>query len=692
MKAVAVAQRIAKLREAIRFHQHRYYVLDRPEIGDTDFDALMQELERLETRHPELVASDSPTQRIGGQPADQFAKVRHVRPLLSLSNAFGPQDLEDWRQRVRTRLTEAQGPQVAYVVEPKIDGLSVLLRYEDGVLVQGATRGNGEVGEDVTDNLRTVRQIPLRIPVSESDVELPAGSLYVRGELYVRRAEFEQFNAEQAAAEGQTYANPRNFAAGSLRQLNPAVTAGRPLRFFAFQRVPADDAHDSTDSHFNALTYLRALGFPVSELSRRFTDAEFPALQAYIARLLATKGELDFDIDGVAVKVDSLALQALLGSTGKEPRWATAFKQGGEEVVTRLREIEVFVGRTGAVTPRAILDPVPISGVVVEHATLHNFDYIQELDLREGDSVVVTRAGDVIPKVIKALPELRLGQETPWIPPAVCPHCRTPLTHAAGEVAFRCPNRSCSGQLVRAVEHFVSRGALDIRSFGTRQARLFVQELGLIEDLAEVFFLPWDQIERLKGYGEKRIRKLQAGMAAAKGQAAERLLVALGIPLVGGQVAGLIAARVRCLLELPHVSVQELAEISGVGQLIAESVVSHFQEPRHRRQLQALNLAGLAVRAEDDTRRSVAPVTAFADKVFVVTGKLQTMTRNEAKQHIAALGGRAVGSISGKTDFLLAGADAGSKLARAQALGIRILSEAEFRAMAGVPGPPEDTT
>ncbi len=685
MSTVAVAQRMARLRAVIRFHQHRYYVLDQPEISDTAFDALVQELERLEARHPELVAADSPTQRVGGQPASQFAKVRHDRPLLSLSNAFGPEELEEWRQRVLHRLEEVAPQPLVYVVEPKIDGLSVLLRYEDGVLVQGATRGNGEVGEDVTGNLRTVPQIPLRIPVSGTDIDVPMGSLYVRGELYVRRSEFEKFNAAQAAAAGPTYANPRNFAAGSLRQLNPAITAGRPLRFFAFQLIRNDADSGPGDSHFGALQYLRDLGFAVAALSRQFTDAEFGDLQAYVARLLASKEERDFDMDGVAIKVDSLALQDLLGATGKEPRWATAFKQGGEEVVTRLREIEVFVGRTGAVTPRAILEPVPISGVMVEHATLHNFNNVQELDLREGDSVVVTRAGDVIPKVVRALPELRLGPEQPWVPPEACPHCHTPLVQTQEAVAVRCPNRSCTGQLVRAVEHFVSRGALDIRSFGHRQARLFVEELGLIADLAEVFFLPWDHIEQLKGYGARRIRKLQEGLAAAKDQSPSRLLIALGIPLVGGQVAGLIAERVPCLLELPHVAVQDLAEIVGVGDTIAESVVAHFQDPQHRQQLQALNLAGLALRAEDEPQPSAEPAAAFADKVFVVTGKLEQMTRNEARQLIVALGGKAVSSVSGKTDFVVAGADAGSKLARAQALGTRILSETEFLAMTGAP-------
>lgn len=684
MSAVVAAERLAKLREVIRFHQYRYYVLDQPEISDAGFDALVRELEKLESQHPDLITPDSPTQRVGGQPASQFEKVRHEEPLLSLSNAFGPEALAGWRQRVLNRLGEAESRQVAYVVEPKIDGLSVLLRYEDGVLIQGATRGNGEVGEDVTGNLRTVPQIPLRIPVSRLDVNVPAGCLHVRGEMYVRRADFEQFNAKRAAAAAQTYANPRNFAAGSLRQLDPAHTAGRPLRFFAFQLISTlGGPAVSGDSHFGALQYLRDLGFSVPDLIRRFPDAEFDALQAYVARLLALKGILDFDMDGVAIKVDSLVLQATLGSTGKEPRWATAFKQGGEEAVTRLRKIEVLVGRTGTVTPRAILEPVPVGGVTVEHATLHNFEYIRELDLREGDSVVVTRAGDVIPKVVKALPELRSGQEEPWIWPATCPHCHTPLTQAKEEVAFRCPNHSCKGQLVRAVEHFVSSAALDIRSFGNRQSRLFVEELGLIEDLAEVFFLPWARIGRLKGYGAKRIQRLQEGMAAAKSQPMHRLLVALGIPFVGEQVAGLVAENLVSLLELPHASVQDLAEIDGVGTIIAESVVSYFREPRHRQQLQALHLAGLATRAAEGPRQSADPSAEFADKVFVVTGKLDRMTRNEVQQLIAALGGKVVSSVSGKTDFLVAGAEAGSKLARAQALGTQILSEVEFLAMAG---------
>ena len=681
MNLAPVSERLERLREVIRTHQHQYYVLDQPEISDSDFDALFLELARLESQNPELVTADSPTQRVGGLPASQFEKVRHEIPLLSLSNAFSAGELKNWRQRVLNRIVDS-GPQpLSFVVEPKIDGLSVLLHYEDGIFTLGATRGNGEIGEDVTANLRTVAQIPLRVPVSGKVAKLSLGSLSVRGELYVRRSDFEEFNSKQAAVQAQTYANPRNFAAGSLRQLNPAITAARPLRFFAFQLVHVDGEVEPGGSHFESLTFIRDLGFSVSKLNRRFLDKEFDELQAYVARLLATKGDLEYDIDGAAIKVDSLRLQAELGATGKEPRWATAFKQSGEEVVTQLLAIEVFVGRSGTVTPRAVLKPVPVGGVIVEHATLHNFDYVQELDLREGDSVVVTRAGDVIPKVVRALSELRLGPEEPWIPPDACPHCHTALVQTEEEVAYRCPNRSCTGQLVRAVEHFVSRGALDIRSFGSQQAHLFVQELRLIKNVAEVFFLPWNRIKALKGYGAKRVKKLQEGLIASKNQPATRLLTALGIPMVGSQVAALIAAKVNCLLDLPQTSARDLAEIAGVGEIIAESVVSYFADPHNRQQLQALHLAGLTLREESSNSAAAFP-SEFSGKVFVVTGKLEKLTRNEAKRLIESLGGKAASSVSGKTDYLLAGADAGSKLTRAQELGTQILGEAEFLNMA----------
>ncbi len=682
MNFAPVTKRLERLREVIRTHQHHYYVLDQPKMSDADFDALFLELVRLEHQNPELVTADSPSQRVGGVSASQFEKVQHEIPLLSLSNAFNAEELKNWRQRVLNRLAHSRPQPLFFVVEPKIDGLSVLLHYEDDIFTLGATRGNGEIGEDVTANLRTVAQIPLRVPVSGKVAKLRQGKFSVRGELYVRRSDFEGFNTKQAAAQAQTYANPRNFAAGSLRQLNPAITAARPLRFFAFQLLQVDGEVEPEGSHFESLAYLKDLGFPVSKLNRRFLDKEFDELQAYVARLLATKGKLEFDIDGAAIKVDSLRLQSELGATGKEPRWATAFKQGGEEVVTQLLAIEVFVGRTGNVTPRAVLKPVPLGGVIVEHATLHNFDYVRELDLREGDSVVVTRAGDVIPKVVRALFELRSGQEQSWVPPDTCPHCHTPLVQIGEAVAYRCPNRRCTGQLVRAVEHFVSRGALDIRSFGNQQAQLFVQELELIKNVSDVFFFPWDCIVTLKGYGEKRVKKLQEGLVAAKNQPATRLLTALGIPMVGSQVARLITAKVNCLLDLPHTSAIDLAEIAGVGEIIAESVVSFFADPCNRQQLQALLLAGLTLREESNPTLVDLP-SEFLGKVFVVTGKLEKLTRSEANRLIESLGGKVAGSVSGKTNYLLAGADAGSKLSKAQELGIRILGEAELLDMAG---------
>ena len=673
--SAAAPQRIAHLRAAIREHQYRYYVLDAPTASDAEFDALWRELVRLETEHPALAAPDSPTQRVGGAPASQFDKVRHGAPLLSLANAFDRQELRAWRTRVLNRLPEIDPAQWTYTVEPKIDGLSVILHYENGVFAEGATRGDGTIGEDVTANLRTIPQIPLRIPVDPTRGLATPGTLRVRGEIYVRHADFVAFNTQQAAAGRQVYANPRNFAAGSLRQLDPSVTAARPLRIWAFQLIESDAA--AVTCHFGALAYLKQLGFPVSDLNRRFADSEFDALLAYVEAMVAQRGDLPFHIDGAAIKVDALELQSRLGRTGKEPRWATAYKQGGEQAVTRLRDIEIFVGRSGAVTPRATLEPVAVGGVMVEHATLHNFDYVQELDLRLGDSVVITRAGDVIPKVLKALPELRTGEERLWPRPTQCPHCSATLVQTPGEVAFRCPNPQCAGQLTRAVEHFVSRGALDVRTFGVKQAALFVAR-GLIRRLADVYALPWDDILQIKTYGPKRIAGLQQGLRAAKTRAPARVLHALGIPSIGIQVAVLVARHTPNLLALPHATQESLESVLGIGPEIAEALTAHFASPAARADLHALNLAGLSMRAEPeaDTRATVS--TAIESKTFVLTGKLERMSRDEATALIASRGGKVAGSVSRKTDYVLAGQDAGSKLAKARELGVAVLDEEEF--------------
>ncbi len=671
------AARVETLRNAILEHQYRYYVLDTPIVSDQEFDALLRELQRLETAYPDLVTTESPTQRVGGEPHDQFDKVFHPVPLLSLGNSFSLDELQNWRARLHRQLAGEALSRLTYVVEPKIDGLSIILHYEDGIFHLGATRGNGEVGENVTANLRTIPQIPLRLPANPQCALPVASRLQVRGEIYVTRQDFEEFNQSQETQGRQIYANPRNFAAGSLRQLNPKISADRPLQLWVFQLIGASSDAGIEPSQQAHLAYLRELGFPVSDHIQRFADERFEDLLAHVENMDQVRQTLPYEMDGLVIKIDSSELQERLGYTGKEPRWATAFKYEGAKSITRLKNIEVFVGRSGTVTPRATLEPVNIGGVMVEHATLHNFDYIQTLDLRIGDAVLVTRAGDVIPRVLKALPELRTGQEQVWSRPEVCPRCNTPLVQSEGEVAFKCTNRSCPGQLIRAVEHFVSRAALDIRSFGSRQAELFV-ELKMIQRLSDVYALPWNEIEQVKSYGEKRIRQLQDGLGAAKERPPARLLTALGIPFVGAQVAELIVAQFPNLLTLAHATADQLESVDGVGQEIAEAVVGHFAAPSNRHELYRLHLAGLDV---GDSQASPAPYvedSGLQGQVFVITGRLANHTRDQVTEMIKMRGGKVTGSVSSKTDFLLAGEAAGSKLQKARDLGIEVLSEDGF--------------
>jgi len=487
---------------------------------------------------------------------------------------------------------------------------------------------------------------------------------------------------EWAAQEDRVYANPRNFAAGSLRQLNPNESSRRPLRLWVFELLDIEGGPD-LPTHGARLTFLAQLGFPVAhDAIHRFADGEFAALVEAADRFLDTKADLPYEVDGVVAKVDGIAAQRVLGQTGRDPRWARAYKRAGEQVVTRLLEIETFVGRTGVVTPRARLEPVPVGGVVVEHATLHNFDYVASLDLREGDQVVVMRAGDVIPRVVKALPEHRTGSESPWTPPEHCPSCGTVLVQQEDEVAHRCLNRNCPRQLTRAIEHFVSRGALDIRSFGVRQAELFV-DLGFVGDVSNVYRLPWSKIAALKSYGERRIEGLKAGLAAAKSRPPARLLHALGIPFVGLQVAELICDEVRNLLELPHCAADDLELIDGVGPEIARAVTEFFSDPVRRRELHSLALSGLCMLGPEKAAVPESEEAGIAGKTFVITGKLSGFTRSEATVRLKGLGAKVAGSVSGKTDYVLAGKDAGSKLAKAQKIGVSVLDERRFLDLIG---------
>lgn len=676
----ASAGKIEKLRNAVSHHQYRYYVLDQPEISDAEFDALFRELQSLEEKHPDLRDPNSPTVRVGGAVADRFRKVRHQVPVLSLANAFGEEDLHRWRERLLRLLPEEEHSRLGYVVEPKFDGLTVVLQFDDGRFTLGATRGDGEVGEDITPNLRTVNQLPLQIPVPEANGRgeaQPPRRLILRGEVYVEENDFLSFNQEQTEKGERTYANPRNFAAGSLRLLDSSISAERPLRLWTYQIFMEDGIEDLPASHWDALEHLRAYGFPVCDESKRFGDDEWEDLIEFVGGWHELRTRLPYELDGMVVKVDLLYQREQLGFTGKDPRWAVAFKTGGEEATTRLLDIGVKVGRTGAVTPNAVLEPVPIGGVTVQAATLHNADYIEELDIRIGDTVLVKRAGDVIPKVLQPIKELRDGAERVWKMPEACPSCSERLERPPDEAATYCVNNACPDQLVRKVEYFVSRGAMDIVGMGSKQAELFVDE-GHVKTLADVYRLPWEEIEEIEGYGEKRIENLHHAVEESKARGATRLLTALGIRFVGSVVAELVMAHFSSLQELMSADLETLSEIEGIGPKIAEAIVSYFSREPNRALVQSFAELGVDLTMPDRDGGDDEDDLPYLGKTFVITGTLPTLSRAEAKERIEAGGGRVTGSVSSNTDYLLAGEKAGSKLKKAQQSGVPILSEQEL--------------
>ncbi len=676
--------RLEALRATIRYHAYRYYVLDDPSVSDAEYDALWRELVALESAHPELITPDSPTQRVPGAPSERFAKVRHPAPILSLANAFDVAELNAWRDRFLKLLPEELQAGIAYVVEPKIDGLSVVLTYEAGRLILGATRGDGEVGEEITANLRTVKAVPLRIPVQESGVrgqesggrsQGPA-RLVVRGEVYTPIADFQEFNARQEQTGERTYANPRNFAAGALRQLDARITAGRPLKLWVYQIIALEGA-PAPRSQGETLDTLRALGFPVEARIRSFDD--WDALVAYCEAWGQTeRPRLPYEADGLVIKINDVALQERLGYVGKDPRWAIAYKYPAEEAVTRLLDIKVNVGRTGTLNPYAVLDPVFVGGVTVTNATLHNEDYIREKDIRVGDMVAVKRAGEVIPQVLRPLVELRTGDERAWQMPARCPACGEAAVRVAGEAAWYCVNSACPAQLVRSVEHFVSRGALDIAGFGIRQAELFV-ELGFIKDLADVFYLDAAKLVELEGFGEKKVANLMAAIEASKARPPARLLTALGIQGVGAVVAEDLMAHYDSLAALAAAPLAELQAIPGIGPILAQSVVDWFSQEPNRQVLAKLQAASVTMaQAKAEVKAEAQPLAGLT---FVITGTLPTLGRDQARDLIKAQGGKVTDSVSKNTSYLLAGEAAGSKLTKAQQLGVPVIAEADLQRM-----------
>ena len=668
-------ERIAHLRDEINYHLYRYHVLDSPVITDAEYDALYHELLGLEEANPEFVSPDSPTQRAGAEPLGAFQKVSHPAPILSLSNAFNAEDLYAWRLRIGRHLPDPEA-KLDYVAEPKLDGLTVVLTYENGRFSQGATRGNGEIGEEITQNLRTITAVPQRIPVDPNSTLPVPPYLVVRGEVFFPLDKFEQFNARQLAEEKQVYMNPRNAAAGSLRQLDSKITAERPLTLYCYDLI-AWDGVDVPNKQWDRLDYLRQLGFPVSSDSHYCATIE--AVAAVYEGWIEKRNQINYEVDGMVVKINERPLADSLGFVGKDPRGAVAMKFPAQEKTTKLLGVQVNVGRTGILAPNAMLKPVEIGGVTVRNATLHNYDEIARKDIRLGDTVIVKRAGDVIPYIIGPVVDLRDGSEQVIEPPTHCPICGEPALRIPGEVAIYCDNPSCPEQLVRRVEYFVGRSAMDVDGFGAKTGALLA-ELGLVKDLADIYFLDRDELLALEGFKEKKVDNLLAGLATSKNQPPDRFLTALGIRFVGNVVASLLIGEFGSIDALAEATQERLEEVEGIGPGTAVSVTTWFADERHRALLEKFRRAGLqfAVEKSDD---EATGSNVLEGLTFVITGTLPTLSRDEAKALIEANGGKVTGSVSKKTSYLLAGDKAGSKLTKAESLGIPVLDEAGLNAM-----------
>ncbi|WP_338471595.1 NAD-dependent DNA ligase LigA [Niallia sp. XMNu-256] len=653
-------KRIEELRSLLNKYSYEYYVLDKPSVPDSEYDRLLKELQDLELEYPDLMTPDSPTQRVGGQILDMFRKVTHDIPMLSLGNAFNEADLRDFDRKVR----QAVGDQYEYVCELKIDGLAVSLKYENGIFVRGATRGDGTTGEDITANLKTIHSIPLRLSQPLT--------LEVRGEAFMPKHSFLGLNMQRENNGEVLFANPRNAAAGSLRQLDPKIAASRKLDIFLYSIANAGGVNIS--SHSEGLDWLDTLGFKTNQERRKCDNID--EVIDYVNGWLERRPHLPYEIDGIVIKVNSFAQQEVLGTTVKSPRWSIAYKFPAEEVVTTLLDIELNVGRTGVVTPTAILEPVKVAGTTVGRATLHNEDLIREKDIRIGDTVVIKKAGDIIPEVVNVVLDQRTGEEVEFRMPTHCPECESELVRLEEEVALRCINPKCPAQIREGLIHFVSRNAMNIEGLGEKViAQLFDEKL--VEDVADLYRLEREQLLKLERMGEKSVSNLLQAIEKSKGNSLEKLLFGLGIRHVGAKAAKTLALEFQSMDRLVGTTVEELTSINEIGEKMADSVVTFFQQEEVLELIQELTVLGLnmeytgvrpVVSSEDDE-------SIFFGKTIVLTGKLEQLTRNEAKEKIEMFGGKVAGSVSKKTDLVIAGEDAGSKLKKAEELGITVWNE-----------------
>lgn len=658
--------RANELRAKIDRWNYEYYILDQSSVPDSEYDEALNELRRIEAEHPELITPESPTQRVGASAQSAFAKIEHPVPMLSLSNVFDEEELRAWAARAQRA---GGGAELDFVVEPKIDGLAVAITYVNGRFDRGATRGDGFVGEDITANLRTIKSIPLRLQDGE-----PPPVIEVRGEVYMRKADFEKLNARILDQGGTPFMNPRNSSAGSLRQLDPRITASRPLRLFTYG-IGYVQGWSLPPTHYEALELLRGYGFDASPGAKRCKTIEevWELCQEWQAR----RHDLDFEIDGAVVKVNSVRLQEEIGYVAREPRWATAYKFPAIQKTTVVEDIEINVGRTGTLNPTAHLAAVNIGGVVVRRATLHNEDEIARKDIRIGDTVVVQRAGDVIPQVVMVLTDHRTGNEVPFVMPDTCPSCGAPTFREPGEAMRYCTNSACPAQLKEHLHHFVARTAMDIDGLGSKLTDRFV-DLGWLYDAADIYYLDWKAVSELEGLGEKSAENLRNAVDASKSRPVARLVNALGIRHVGERTAALLVDRFHSIDRLMEASLEEINSVAGIGEVVADSIYRYFREDHNRAILEKFRAAGLKMAEEVTNSTGPSPLVG---KTFVLTGRLETLTRPQAEERLRRAGATVTGSVSKKTNFVVAGADAGSKADRANELGVPIISEAEMLAM-----------